>query len=283
MFVFLNDRIFISGEQWVPGDLAEIRTVMNSFINSIHCLDFFPDFVTCYSGNGIELLLTNFKTIEEITDYSLSNPIQQIRQLLLSINSFNWDEQPKQKEDHLYFYQANLGATPHSVNKTTVAEATEYRFNDNRVLLLNLPISDFSASDPIHINRSKVTPPTGMTIVSVSTANEKTPLIQHLKEAEVNREYHWSEKHGENGSGVRHNKGEIVSPLLCSRQEADTILKAAVGYYKTDEMYGYDPKHEKFVVFKSEGELTPKRYHAYHPIDQGEVPEEVKTFLLSLR
>jgi hypothetical protein len=64
-----------------------------------------------------------------------------------------------------------------------------------------------------------------------------------------------------------------------SRVEAEALLIVAIAFRKTNELYAYDNARNKFMVFKSDN--TPNNgYHSYHPIDQNEIDDEVKEFLL---
>ncbi|MEK6495473.1 hypothetical protein, partial [Myroides odoratimimus] len=96
------------------------------------------------------------------------------------------------------------------------------------------------------------------------------------------RSYTWNKKHGENGIGIIANKGEVVSPLECSKLEAEEFLNVAIGYRKSNELYNYDPKNMKYMVWKCDAPGT-KSFHAYHPIDQREVDLKIQQFLTKPR
>ncbi|MFI3263166.1 MAG: hypothetical protein R3Y26_09710 [Rikenellaceae bacterium] len=90
------------------------------------------------------------------------------------------------------------------------------------------------------------------------------------------RIYKHNPKHGENGKGQMHNKGENVSVLMCSIEEATEMLHMAT---KIDEdnksLYYYDNSRSKYIAFKCDNYIK-QSYHAYHTDNEKEVPEEVK-------
>jgi hypothetical protein len=281
MKVFLNERLLLSADQWTSDNTQEIEQTLLSLLKALDCLNFFVDFRLYYSGSGMKDLVSNFDILDSLTDYSLTNPISQLRTILFEVGGIDWNQNVIQRADHQYYYQLAGGAIPYNVNNSSIAEATEYRHQGDLVGLLNLSASAYNKENPIHINRSKIIPPPNMVVYPIGIFSSRNDTAVFLRNSEVDRKYNWSKKHGENGKNVIQNKGEVVSPLLCNRAEAAEFFKNAVGFRHCNEMYSFDTTHKKFMVFKDEGEITPKQYHAYHPIDQDEVPAEVQTFLLS--
>lgn len=103
--------------------------------------------------------------------------------------------------------------------------------------------------------------------------------IKHISQwFETNRKptrtFHLNPKHGENGIGAYHkNKGEEVSILLCSKQEAEIMLQKALGTFNAPTLYYYDEVNQKYIEYKFEN--TPNNsYHAFH-IDKERVPKDV--------
>lgn len=87
------------------------------------------------------------------------------------------------------------------------------------------------------------------------------------------RIYNYNPKHGENGVGNRKDE----SPLLCSRQEAETLLPNAVGTSVDAALFYYDKKHGHYIEFKNENTAI-NSYHAFHIADNivcHRVPKEV--------
>lgn len=98
------------------------------------------------------------------------------------------------------------------------------------------------------------------------------------------RVYNWNEKHGEFGKGSHpDNKGNPVSVLKGSREEAAEIMPKAIGIPYYDEIYCFDNKYNKFMEYKAEckySNLQPgndiRKYHSYHIDDDSEIPKRVK-------
>lgn len=278
MHIFLNENILISGGEWVPEDDVAFSTNIQELWKCLNCFNFYIEPIVYYSGAGLIRLFQNLEDISSITEYALTNPIQRLRVLLDEINAVNWSLSPFQRADYHYYYLSGGGAIPYYVNGTSVAEATEYKFSGEEVALLNLASSEYNEANPIHINRSSINPPPNMVICPLVILVSDVGVIAYVRQHRQPRTFNWNPKHGENGKGMIPNKGEVVSPLEGSRQEAELLLPKAVNSRKTTELYAYDEAQGKYIVFKDEN--TPdNKFHPYHPINQEEVPEDVKKFL----
>ncbi len=101
-------------------------------------------------------------------------------------------------------------------------------------------------------------------MVCIPQIIDKNKLEIWLSQNRQPRVFNKNPKHGEQGKGVRANKGEKVSKLLCNPQEAQQFLDMAIGCANiTDELYNFDKKHGKYIVFKDEN-ISDNTYHAYH-------------------
>lgn len=90
------------------------------------------------------------------------------------------------------------------------------------------------------------------------------------------RVYNHNDKHGENGTGQKNNKGEIVSVLRCSIEEAAAMLHLATKVEGDNKpLYYFDKNYSQYIVFKCDNYIQ-QSYHAYHTDNEDEVPEEVK-------
>jgi len=88
------------------------------------------------------------------------------------------------------------------------------------------------------------------------------------------RQYHWNKKHGENGVGAQsQQKGNPVSILYCSCEEASEMLHKAVGVSGDRRLFWYDNKHQRYMVFMCEIGCC---FHSFHVEDYGEVPIEAR-------
>lgn len=279
MKIFLNERILIGGGEWTPANPDEISVNIRNLIESLNCFNFHTEPTIYYTGEGITRLFENLTELSSFSDYALTNPIQQLRNILNEINSENWDLQKNQRTDYVYYFQSCGGATTYNVNTTSIAEATEYKYENKEVGILNLTSSQFNETNPIHISRSNINLPPDIQTFAIRVFTLKQEAVSYITEYRKERNYNWNPKHGENGKGMISNKDEDVSPLECSKEIAAELLNVAVSCKGTDELYAYDIDREKFMVFKSDN--TPNNsYHSYHPIKQNEVPPEVREFLL---
>jgi len=104
-----------------------------------------------------------------------------------------------------------------------------------------------------------------------------------LNKSRKPRNFNKNPKHGENGEGMRSNNGEKVSPLLGSKEDAHQILQTAIGCPGTTELYNFDDKNGRYLVFKFENEHRVTTYHGYHPENEAEVPASVRTWIEKTR
>jgi len=246
-----------------------LSSILNSF-------KFHTEVVIYYSSIDMKLLLNNFQEIAGLTPGNFDDKINLIRALIGEVNARDWQKHKRQREDMIYFHQESVGEKTHNVTNTSLAEATEYRFNQQKVAVVNLSHSDYNDSIPIHINRSTLIPPRAMDMFRLDTFKDQKDLLAYIIDNWYQRRYNHNPKHGENGKNIKQNKDEEVSPLECSIKEARELLKFAVSTRNKAELYMYDGVRNKFIIYKAESEQV---YHGYHPIDQDEVPQEVKDFL----
>ena len=279
MKIFINELFLISGEDWIPGDSQAIEDNIYALFKSLNCFNYHVEPIVYYSGAGLASLIDNFELLDSISDYSLTNPIAQLRTLLEEIEAIDWNFEKKQRDDHCYYLMLGGGAINHYINRTTIAEATEFGFLGADVAIINFISSEFNQSNPIFITRSKIPPPPNIQTFGFSVLTTKSTILDFVRANRKNRIYNWNQKHGEYGKGMISNKKEDVSPLEGSREEAEALLNLAIGSRKTDELYAYDKSKHKFMVFKDEYTAV-NSYHSYHPINQNEIAADIQKFLL---
>lgn len=279
MNVFINERLKVDSKEWAPVSEEHFNEVVFNLVSILKSFKFHTDVVVHYSSVAMQLLLKNFSEIADMLPSNYRNKIDRIRVLLDEVNARNWHKYKKQRNDIIYFCQEFSGQTTHSVNDTSLAEATEYKFNKENVAVVNLTHSEYNNFIPIHINRSTIVPPNTMEMLRLDTFINKGDLISYITYNWYQRNYNHNPKHGENGKNVIPNKDEDVSPLECSIEEARELLRFAVSTRNKAELYVFDPPRNKFIIYKAESEQV---YHGYHPLDQDEVPKEVKDFFLKL-
>ena len=278
MNIFLNERIKFSGEQWIPESAEHFENLLFDLLKLLEVFNYHTDVAFYYSSQDIQVLITNFQDATGLFSGRYQDKIDLIRAFIDKIEATNWNDNAKQRHDMLYYHQQSLGEATHNVNNTSLAEATEHKFEDAIVAVLNLSFSEYNNSIPIHINRSSINPPRNMLMISLNVLTAKDAMIDFIKSNRRARIYNHNPKHGENGKGMLSNKDETVSPLECSITEARELIKDAISTTMTNELYAYDKARNKFIVYKAE---STNIYHGYHPIDQSEVPDNVKKFLVN--
>lgn len=277
MNFFFNERHTIEGGDYVPTQ-DEFIAVIQHLTEILKSLRFYPDAVFHYSSNDLKKFFEDSTLIAEMVSGNFAQLIDRIRISIDSVNRNDWSKSKKQPESVNYFYQMSIGESTFNVTNTTLAEAAEYLFQDASVAVINIFYSNYNDSLPIHINRSKIIQPREMIMLAINAFKETKEVIQHLVDNRIPREYNHNQKHGENGSGVKDNKYEVVSPLECSIKEASDLLKTAVTIAGNRQLYNFDIVRNKFIVFMAESQ---NKYHAFHPINQSEIPEVIKKYFLS--
>jgi hypothetical protein len=282
MTIFINSIINLDGSDWVPTNELDISSNLNALIEALSCCSFHFKGNLFYSSSGMGRLFKNLEQLKSFAeDYFLTNPLDQLRVLMRDLDSEDADYRRGHKATSNYQYITKAGAHSINVNNTLLAEAAEYVLNGRKTLLLNLPASEVNQENPIHISIGSIVPPPNILTVSFSAAKDKAMLTFWTKSNHAPRKFNLNPKHGENGKNARANKGEKVSLLHCSKEQAQIFLNDAVCYTDTNELFYLDATNGKFLVFKTEN--TPNNsYHGYHVEDESEVPGQVRQYLRKL-
>ena len=94
------------------------------------------------------------------------------------------------------------------------------------------------------------------------------------------RNFHTIDKHGENRQDIRVVNGEVVSPLRCSCERAQSLLLTAIGS-SINELYCLDSDYDEIIVFMYEGANPQNMYHGFHvPIDSPKVTQAIRQRLV---
>ena len=85
------------------------------------------------------------------------------------------------------------------------------------------------------------------------------------------RNFKYSEKHGENGvGGWQLPHGTAAAVLECSREHAQEVLCSAIGDASVDnDLWYFDVDYGKVLYFEYENEIPQNEYHGYH-LSQGD-------------
>lgn len=278
MKVFINESILTPDKIWEPTSKEEFNSNIQELLHSLGCFNFFNECEIFFSSTGISKLIEDLKFVDECNEYSLFDEISQLRQAIVDLDAIDWSQSKIHKDDYNYIVQLDGGFTPYNSTGTSLAEATEYRHDNNKTVILNFLSSQFNSYNYVKINRANINPPGDMNLYSIESFCQKNEVIScYLKNRDV-IEYNHNTKHGENHTVVKTIDGKIISPLECTQAEARQYVKLAIGDRKGKDLYSYDAGRDKFIRFKYENTENPKTYHAFYPHNQ-DIPKEVKGFL----
>ena len=142
---------------------------------------------------------------------------------------------------------------------------------DDSYLLLDFEaLKEQQQSVPVTCNGADMT-------IDVRKLDEKAIAEWYAGNRRPTRKFEANPKHGQDGVGAHpHSKGNKVSKLECSPEEAQQLLNSAVGKAKDKSLYNYDSHKKKYIEFKYSG--NDNTYHGYHLCEkQAEsIPDEAK-------
>jgi hypothetical protein len=231
--------------------------------------------VSFYSSENIQRFIDNF---EDFKDDYLLDPASKIMDILA--DAYNWHEQQEQEQNCAYFIWH--GQTAHLVVNNVISEIAERQKNspEKSFLLLNFYAASFTG-EKLNILK-EVSEDNYLSILPTFLhVDNVTQLLKWLVDNRQKRNFNLNPKHGENGIAA-HNKsrGNDVSLLLCNRAQAQELLNNAIGDARhTTELYNFDRRHQKFIIFKFENETPQNQYHGYHPDNQDEVSSLFKQLI----
>ncbi len=185
----------------------------------------------------------------------------------------DWRKETKQSSNKSYKYYRD------SIENDTLCEMTERIIlaEDNTYLLINC--------NAIKCNKGSISTNCDGKEYEIEVRNLEICDVANWFESNrrPKRNFNWNPKHGENGKGATPtNKGEKVSVLMCSRQQAAKMLSKAVGE-DPRALYFYDDKFGQYIEFRLEN-IVSCTYHAFHldKEDANRVPDKVKAWLNEL-
>ena len=261
-------------------DLVLDKTLVADYLNQLEIsLDVaYKEKVTdvYYSESNIQQFLSGFMDFEN--EY-LSNTSGRLSDILQSAE--NWEDNSQQKSDSYYDIwkiSDRQAVNLHELHTfSEIAERICSQITDKIVLIDHKAIH---SNDSIVIMISGLLGLIEFSNVPVFTVFHSTKTIEQLETWFSNnrqpRIFNLNPKHGENGVGARANKGEKVSLLLCSQNQASELLRLAKGDKRiSKELFAFDTNHKKFIVFKDDNTIV-NSYHGYHVDNENEVPHKIR-------
>lgn len=192
-------------------------------------------------------------------------------------------------------------------NDCGLAELAEIRLEEDKsnleCLILNMNSISTNREDITILRDVHPEAPKFAYLPNVQTIKE---LYLWLKDNREPRIFTLHKKHGENGKNYwKSNKGDNVSPLLCSKEHAQDKLIEAIGDIRNNindskqfsendvdnkyQLYWYDENHSRYIVFQRDNKKiddTENSYHGYHIEEEQirkEIPKEIKSKIDKIR
>ena len=181
----------------------------------------------------------------------------------------NWRKLKIQKDTENYAYRGL------PIKDDTLCEMMERKSvskNESTFLLINI--------DAFSCPANTIKPKRNQTevVLDVRKTDVKSISEWYAINRKPQRIFHLNPKHGENGKGAHfRNKGEKVSVLMCSRDEAKDMLLKAIGN-ELKVLYFFDDTRGQYIEFKQESNNT---YHGFHLDEEDEkrVPRNIKIMI----
>ena len=181
--------------------------------------------------------IRNFSAVfDELKELYPAPPLRLFRSILKEWENWREEPVPSDEKDYCVFGQ--------SIEDHTICEIAE-RLNgetENNHALFNHHA--LSIQDDIEVISQKAIS------VTIPNLTDRSRLIRWFAENRLpQRNFQVTLKHGENRQDVRTVNNETISPLRCSVQDAQDLLKTAIGETKK-ELFNYDFNYNEFIVFK---------------------------------
>ena len=214
-----------------------------------------------FDVDNINAFLSDYDILD---DYYLVNPRRKLRQSLKSW--INW----KSERESSFTEEYKIEQTPDKDNSFGEIHARKTRYPKNGYLVVSHNSICF-CNQLVHVEKTD-----DAAIKQIECVELKKELKKWFDNNRIPlRAYHASPKHGENGKG----EWTGASKLLCSHTDAEMMLSKAIGINDLDELFYYDETYETYIVFRYEGDIGEKKYHAYHLSAKDQIRKDIKRIL----
>lgn len=257
---------------------SDLRKNLKEIENLLYTIQVEKNSFLLYDSEEIKVFIEQISLIAEAGNFYLTNPQMLFYEWLQ--NATDWRKSPKQNPNHYYFsWVIELQTAINQQNKV-IAELVEQSLLNQTSLLVSFyqeaPLRGFHLAFKDFIPYKNENP----IFVRIFHANNKCELENWLFENRTPRIFNLNPKHGENRQELRYEHGEEISPLRCTKEEAQQLLEKAVGELGERDLFNYDSVYQKFIIFKDEN--TPQNtFHGFHVEDENEVPQRIQQLLKS--
>ncbi|NJN77794.1 MAG: hypothetical protein HC803_05230 [Saprospiraceae bacterium] len=198
------------------------------------------------------------------------------RDELFNVGAINWrDRQQEHENSRYYLWNINSEQIIRLISQalSEVAERKLRNANDEFILLNFLSFS--YNRNKLTIFKDNIRISEYPKFVFIDFVQNKKELKEWLKLNREPRVFRLNPKHGEYGKGMKHNKGEVVSPLLGSSDEAQQVLDKAIGDRGNSyKLYYWDEKYKHYIMFMDE-KTEDNIYHGFHIKNENEIPKQI--------
>ena len=216
-----------------------------------------------YDRNSLIALSNQIKILED------SYPRPTLRNLRsIFADFFDWRENPVHSNENNNYTIFN-----NKIENHTFCEIAQRKYNNFDQAFAFLNYRAIAIQNEIEIQVNGI-------INCFEILDNKIQLINWFSENRIpKRNFQSIPKHKISKPILRN--GEIISPLFGSTENAEIILKTAIGI-NPRELFGYDKSNEMVIVFKYENNTPQNQYHGYHIAKNSEeIPKEIKSKLFN--
>lgn len=226
------------------------------------------DWELYYSGELMDEWEECFKLFSEeypAPSYSL------LKAALLNSDAMRWEEDRRTEAS----FQIDIMGSRLANNIVTEAAYEQCKSQKQVVLLINasaLSVDENSITFSCDGGR------TYLYALDIRNLNVEEIALYLSKRRFPERLFDLNSKHGECRKEVRYEDGRKISPLKCTKEQAQKLLHLAFGL-KDRHVWAYDPKEGQLMEFKRHSDFV---WHGYHIDKEDERERNIPSWLLSV-
>lgn len=194
-----------------------------------------------------------------------------LKAALLNSDAMRWEEDRKTDAS---FQIDTMGGR---LTDNIVAEAAFVRCQSQKQVVLLINASALSVGDnsiTFSCDEGRTYPYT----LDIRNLSVKEIAFYLSKTRYPERVFEVTPKHGECRREVRYENGRKISPLKCTKEQAQKLLHLAFGL-KDRHVWAYDIEEEQLMEFKRHSDFV---WHGYHIDEEDEQERNIPPWLLSV-